>query len=304
MGITLDIDFNIKIHGMKKQPEGVVCHIIAMTFTAIQAWNMLRMPFVLSSHCIGHHTCKWECIDVDLAGCLVCGVVHDCGKKECRDVVTTSDSSVCTITGLCVTTKNFAVNEYSDNVVVFSCARNAIDVLEARMSRVVVSVQEFLTSQASRKVFAYEHSKRVSKFHISVARSIRNGDANLIQMIQGSIDIHNSKHFDLYKRQVLATTCAHNIKHAMCVAQVKFGLHVKDSELRTFVFGMIYLMCRGVHMHAVQILPHIPELRDILPSENNVVRFFNFRARHITETENKFKFAFRGASVEMLQALS
>ena len=124
-----------------------------MTFTATQTWQMLRMPFVLSSRCVGHHICKfkWECIDVDLAGCLVCGAVHDCEEGQCRDVVITDDSHVCTITGMCVATHNFATNEFSDNVVVFSSTRNYADLLEARMSRVVASVQKFLTSQASRK---------------------------------------------------------------------------------------------------------------------------------------------------------
>lgn len=274
-----------------------------MTFTAIQAWVMLRMPFTLSTGCNGHHICRWECIDVHLAGCLVCGAVHDCEKKLCKDVVTTNDARVCTITGMCVAMQNFAVNEYSDNVVVFASGRERIDELEARMLRIAASVDDFLTSQTAQKVLMYEHSKRVSKFRSSAERTIRNGDANLLQILQGALQIQGMYSFDMPRRREMAVTCTESIQRVLCVAQLKFGLCVKDSELRTFVFGMIYLMCRGVNMHTVQILPHIPQLRDIVPAENNVARYFNFKSRHITETENKFKFAFRGASVDMLKAL-
>ena len=77
---------------------------------------------------------------------------------------------------------------------------------------------------------------------------------------------------------------------------MRFQFALKNSDVRAFVFGMLYLMCRGVVMNGVEILPRVEELRSVVPSENNVGQFLNFRSKSITETENKFKFLFRHAS--------
>lgn len=274
-----------------------------MVLTPIDAWRLLRMPFCLSSLCVGHHTCKWEIIDIDAAGCVICGSVHECSKQTCMDVVHTDDAVVCTVTGVCVVTKQFSHCEYSDTVAVFSNTTDVVDVIETRMGRVKTSVCELLTSDVARKVFLFEHSKRVSKFNTNVSRLVRSGEANLVQVLQGWLSMSAQHVFDEQMREGFVTVCVNIIQRVIGIAQVRFGLVIKDSELRTFVFGMVYLMCRGVQMHNVQILPRIIGLREVLPSENNVVRFFHFRSRHITETENKFKFLFRNASVEKLQEM-
>lgn len=247
--------------------------------------------------------CQWEQFDIDMAGCVLCGIVHECCKQKCKDVAITDDSVVCTITGLCVSTSSFALHEYSDNVVVYSGPCDVSDVTEARMCRVEAVVLEFMTSQAARNVFAFENLKRMHKFYSNTMRSLRQGTANMVQIVQHALQLEMQQDFNEDMRLDLAALCTRSIQHVMCITHVQFGLYVKDSDVRSFVIGMIYLLCRGVDMHGVEILPRIPKLRNVLPSENNIARFFHCRSKYITETENKFKFAFRYATVDKLRMI-
>jgi hypothetical protein len=274
------------------------------TLTAEDAWRWLRMPFVLPQTARKMHVCRWELIDFDCAGCVVCGHVHRCSAGTCTDVVTTDDAVVCTVTGVCVDSQRFADNEYSDNVIVYASSVNVSDVIERRMQAVDTYVHEFLVSANARSICAYEHTKRLNKHRAHVARVLRTGSGNLLQLVQLGMPVFMHTHFDTKRRCELAQMCTHHVQRVICTAQRVFDLAVKDSELRHFVFGMLYLMCRGVHMHGVQILPHIPELVDVMPSENNVSRFTHFRAKHITETENKFKFVFRRATPDQLRNMN
>ena len=92
--------------------------------TAEEAWRKLRMPFVLPAAAASVHQCKWVLIDVDCAGCVLCGRVHLCSASTCTEIAHTEGAVVCLVTGLCVQPKTFAVTEYSDNVIVFSTLKD------------------------------------------------------------------------------------------------------------------------------------------------------------------------------------
>ena len=53
--------------------------------SAEDAWQQLRMPFVLPVAARGLHVCQWELIDMDCAGCTACGCVHRCSASTCTD---------------------------------------------------------------------------------------------------------------------------------------------------------------------------------------------------------------------------
>lgn len=271
--------------------------------SAADAWRRLRMPFVLPDAARDLHVCRWELIDIDCAGCTVCGHVHRCSAGTYSDVETTDDAVVCRVTGVCVNSQRFAEHEFSDNVIVFTSAVNASDCLERRMQLVQAYVHECLVSSHARSIAAYEHGKRVQRHNAHVSKCVRSGCVNLLHLIQIGMPLFLREHFDVARRTQVARECTAHMQCVMCTTQRAFNLVVKDSELRQFVFGMLYLMCRGVHMFGVQILPRVPELAELIPCENNVARFTNFRAKHITETENKFKFVFRHATREHLRRL-
>lgn len=118
----------------------------------IAIWRILRRPFALPPRLAGH-VCSghWEAIDIDIAGCRVCGLVHVCidspasatqtlpprrvamardsavfcglGSIHAKCVLVFDDCegnhvSVCDITGYCVREKMFVENEFTETVAV------------------------------------------------------------------------------------------------------------------------------------------------------------------------------------------
>jgi len=272
---------------------------------ATEAWRLLRSPFVFPPAAAGMHKCEWEFIDVDCRGCLLCGSIHECSSKDCKSVIVTDEAVVCMITGVCVNTKQYADNEYSDNVIVYSSVRDNQDALEARMAMIDSFVREMLLSPRAKRSAEYENSRRIAKYNCSVSREIRlAAPRNMIRIVQKGVALYNKNVFDTSTRELLYAKCSSVIKQVLCLSKLHCGFTVKDSELRNFVFGLMYLMRVGVYVNEVCLLPCLPQLCSVLPSETNVHRFLNFRSKHITETENKFKFMFRRISLDQLALMS
>ena len=269
-----------------------------------EAWRLLRMPFVLPVSAKGFHVCVWELLDLDCAGCLICGSIHRCGPEVCLNVEQTDDSIVCLVTGICVRSKKYAEHEFSNNVIVFSSATEKMESVESRMRLVKTYVHEFLTSKDAERLALFEHQRKVQKYHAFVTQSLRGYcGANLVHIIQQGVHLYGQSKFDMATRECLASKCAAAIQRIICVSQDSLGLVIKESELRNFVFGMIFLMRSGVTMQNVPLLPQIEHLNDVLPSENNVGRFLKFRSKCITDTENRFKFLFRQVTPTQLDGM-
>lgn len=227
-----------------------------------------------------------------------------CSTSTCTDLEYTEDSAVCTITGICVLSKVYASNEYSDNVIVFSSIRDKMESTEARMRQVDSYVREMFLSTSAESLAMFEHSRKLQKYHGMISRKLRTSACvNLLALMQSGIHLYTNVVFDAVLRKKLAATCASVIQRVMCVCECSLDLRVKDSDFRNFVFGMIFLMRVGVTMQNIQILPQFSELIDVLPIENNLQRFMNFRSKCITDTENKFKYIFRKIDVSRLKML-
>ena len=264
-------------------------------------WRRLRAPFVLPPS--AEHVHRWEHLDLDCAGCLVCGAVHRC-DGGCQDVEVTDDAVVCVVTGVCVRTVMFARTEFSDNVIVFTGEVNRTDELELRMALVESYVHEFLLSTDAESIMRQEVRKKRQRYVSQAARELRTPGANAVRLVQDGVELYAHASFDRELRKRLAAESTRVVQRVLGVAQLRFQFALKNSDVRAFVFGMLYLMCRGVVMNGVEILPRVEELRSVVPSENNVGQFLNFRSKSITETENKFKFLFRHASAEQLRGLA
>ena len=76
-------------------------------------WSILRGPFILPENTEKYHTCLWEKIDFDKAGCLLCGRLHLCDSITCKDVSTTNESVICNVTG-CVLRNVLVTNQWCD----------------------------------------------------------------------------------------------------------------------------------------------------------------------------------------------
>ena len=119
--------------------------------SAVEAWKLLRTPFMLPCVSTDVHRCNWEFIAKDCCGCVLCGAIHLCSLKACKSMVVTEDAVACTITGVCVNNNPFAESKYSENVIVYTSVKDKQDILEARMAVIDSFVREFLLSSSARK---------------------------------------------------------------------------------------------------------------------------------------------------------
>lgn len=299
-----------------------------MPLSAQEAWKKLRMPFLLPKSAFHLHVCRWEMIDIDMAGCLICGVIHHCSSTTCTNVEQTSDSMVCLITGVCVQPKLYAEHEYSENVMVY--LKDNMEATNRRFQLIETYVEQLLLSREAKLLSVFEREKSLKKYHTWITRmckhTTRSQDrecytctasdshgtysthsqhgsehrVNMVQILQVGLHLYHTSHFNESLRKLVSKHCVNCIRHVMGIACNRLGLAVKDSEMRNFVFGMVFLMRSGVNLGTVCLLPICKHLKNMLPSENNVGKYINFKAKYITDTENRFKYVFRKQSTAQL----
>jgi hypothetical protein len=213
---------------------------------------------VLVDKCYAYHKCQWEKIDFHIAGCTLCGFVHQCNAETCTQTTQESDALYCNITGYCLKSQNFMACEYDDNCIVYSRKRNVYsgDNVQDLASRISTAMQEVLSIS--------EHTNTVE----------------------------------------LCKVCTQHACNLLRPCKAHLKMKIKNTDIRQIAIGLLYLMRHGIRVHGVSVLPCISELRTVLPSENDLCRKLDFRAKYITDTENKFKYLFRETSPEQLVALN
>ena len=86
----------------------------------------------------------------------------------------------------------------------------------------------------------------------------------MLVLIQQLVTLYNTTKFDTALRESLYAKCSAVVKQVLCLSQMHYGLVVKESELRNFVFGLVYLMRIGVRTDKVLLLPCIAELNRVV----------------------------------------
>jgi hypothetical protein len=170
--------------------------------------------------------------------------------------------------------------------------------IEERSSYIKQYVHELLLSKDAKRVCLLQYKRAKDKYHQECARrwkafQLKAVNFSWIDVVQLGIILYQTVPFDEKFRYSIAQTCCDILQRVICIVTTHFDLRIKDSELRVFVFGLMFLMRSGVCMQGVSILPRIKELETILPSEALMTEFRFFKAKHITDTENRFKFIFR-----------
>lgn len=273
----------------------------------LNTWRLLRKPFMLPTNSKMFHICRWEFIDIDIVACQLCGGEHKCGN-ECDHCVTTDDGMICGVTGVCVKTHSFACSEYTDTVNVYNSESSISCQMEQRMSYIQQYVHELLLSRDAQRVSQLQRRRSIDKYHQETVRRLKNKSlpdktVSWIDVVQWGVNLYQKLAYDKHERQRLATYCLHVLPRVVCIVTTHLGLRIKDCELRGFIFGLIFLMRSGVCMQGIQILPQCLALNDVLPSETFMTEFRFFRAKYITDTENRFKFVFRNQTSARIQAL-
>lgn len=275
-------------------------------------WRDLRQPFTLCGCMKSVHECEWEVFDVGLAGCTVCGRVHRCSANRCAEagVIETGDAIVCSVTGLCVREKIFVDNEWVDTVSSYGCASVAVEAGQlVSKHHIKEHVHVLLTSAASTRAHVLEQCRwrnKMSSQGMSMINALKQTSCvNLLHVIQSLLE-RNSLPCSVDEREncaEVAKECTELIFSIINTCVHELQMHLRPSEIRIVVFGLLYLMRSGVSLHGVCVIPAMPELNSLLPPENSLQSIFGFRAKHITDVENKFKFLFRGVDRARMRVL-
>lgn len=269
----------------------------------IEIWKILHTPFVLSEVHEKYHKCQWCAIDSGVAGCLLCGKIHECTRGECKEVTLTEDCYVCNITGVCLNrciSPEF--NEYMDTTLpcqesLHMQSNDESTFHMAVKSNVLNYIRHVLVSENAYKNWISENSKKVTVKCSSQNQILQSLSEKkcLILALENKIKKmkNKSKSFESETREILARKCEKYIVFLLLQTHSVSKLSVRNSEIRNHAIGLLYLMRYGVYVFDVCILPQIQELQIYLPRESNLNKNFDFKAKFITDTENKFKFAFR-----------
>lgn len=260
------------------------------------------------------HTCNWEHIELDVLGCLVCGDVHICHIDTCQ-VVNTSDSTVCVISGVCVKTQNFKQDEFCDRVAPYCFCTNTTSQKKTISEHVVFTyINEILCSEMTRQSFQVDIRRELHKLVVKFTNSIekrcmKGGEPCCIVDILEEMFSDGGKKTQMLcsYNEALRIECVQyvgqKITRILNFYQKHNQKNIKPMEVKTYVVGLLYLMRAGVIVKNQQVITKVEILECLLPSENLLESIFGFKSKNITDIENRFKFFFRQISMHNLQKI-
>lgn len=312
---------------MKHKSKRRDCRVDVLS---VKAWRTLRQPFVLPPGCCSAKPHDWEIITVDVAGCKKCGDVHVCDGKEPQNCQTESIENilVCTITGFVLRTNNFQENwvPCSNTTGILKSAFDEFKKPCNNAGKEVISLAEtrrlcfhLLCSQYTLESFEKEYRKVTARIKWSFNRHVREHKhknnnqeqpLNLILLIGRMMwtDLRGLRFIPTSNtskmRRELAEKAADCIYTFVCLTSSKQSFHTlyHDMKVSSFCVGLLYMLRTGlVHCNTV-VLPCLPKLKHLLPTENQIDRF-GFRSKIITMAENSIKGFFRNITINEFESL-
>ena len=255
-------------------------------------WSILRGPFILPANTENYHTCVWEKIDFDKAGCLLCGRLHLCDSITCKDVSTTNESVICNVTG-CVLRNVLVTNQWCDTCMPVDCKTET-----PVQNDIETYIVELLMSSKTKECLVRERRKifetlEASFLHEPASAGASNNAIDSIASAMQKIGGRIPADFDTTARQQLVCTCLRFISPVVASIQGSQSFRSFKYNTRQLVFGLIYLMRSGVYCHNEAILPKIVNMQFFVPRECYLRILFDVSPSIITDTENKLKFLVR-----------
>jgi hypothetical protein len=174
-------------------------------------------------------------------------------------------------------------------------------------------VTHLLLSDDARAAFKTELRRRAHRITHEMTTLIENHTAGtpcnvicLLERVHQSFTNQNKLLCDFNPdlRVSIAATVVKHISHTINICQWQWIKNIKPVEVRMYIVGLMYLMRSGVNVHNVQVIPCIPLLTYLLPTENLLETMFQYKSKHITDIDNKFKFFFRQMPHETLQKMA
>ena len=265
------------------------------------------------------HKCSledWEVFDVDKAGCVVCGRLHQCRDGgDCIGAMD-HDHQACEITGCWIRNRNFQQG-YTDTAM--PCVRHSADLhhggrIWVEGEHVVRWLHSLVFSDAARRCIDGEIQRVKEKAQVAFARvakgfKVEERQPNLLHMFAETREALGNirmpcKVVEKQKFDSLVQVCV--------VAVVTFTSNfrwilmpfVPVVKVDHFVIGLLYLLRNGIVMFdTVQVLPRIPLLRRLLPMETCLKAQFKIPCKIITEVENITKIALKALDRNRIQAM-
>jgi hypothetical protein len=270
------------------------------------AWHKLRSPFVLPPASIGFHECEYETFDMGLAGCLLCGRVHRCAQQVCPRLVQIEDATVCEITGCVVHSHNLVANAFDDTAMLRKPGGSTRAPL-CLHDDVERYVRALLTSPASAEAHRMQLAKLTCKLRSIVLGSCAE-HASVFALLESSVSrLHSTRvvpeSFQAAQRHGMVAVASQHIAFLLASTRARMPHMLRGLETRTLVFGLLYLMRTGISAHSVCLMPALASLVHMLPNESFLPKLFDFKAKHITEVENRFKFILRQCCAEDIQRM-
>ncbi len=262
-------------------------------------WHRTRGPF----HCMHCRSHEWERYDCNRAGCLRCGVAHECAgnlvDSHCPLAHLDDGTVCCTVTGLCVPAVRYSPNEYIDHAGPESCA--PASALAARSlaqasihEEVIATVAWFLTGQQAERSKNEEISRVLQRARHALVRALKQHKMEsralpcLPTVLANALNALRPRRYTPATPE-LCQTCAEGVE--ICLRDIQAPS--TPAHRTNLVVGLLYLMKQGLVLNNTQWLPRVHLLRYCLPHENCLERCFGLSMKLICETENEIKLALR-----------
>jgi hypothetical protein len=222
-----------------------------------------------------------------------------CGIGKCQNVVQTIDATVCEVTGLCIRTSNIVTTGFSAEVISYGCSvvYTGDNKKKEIYDDIDKYVHELLVSTKARDVCLVERKHHVAKILTHIQRAVTGGNVDIIDMIQAAVQSTSEKklykRFSLEERMSVAAVCCKQLRSTIPICNLYLKMHIKRCDMRSVVFGLLFLMRSGICIFDICVLPSIVQLVQCLPNESNLLKFYEFKSKNITDIENRFKFHLR-----------
>lgn len=299
---------------------------------SLKAWQSLRQPFILPKGYCSVKPHDWEPIAVDMAGCKKCGEIHICNEQEPTNCNQESieNVTVCCITGFVLRTNNFQGNwtfrEAGSNSGILQSAYGEFSKPRGSTTKEVISLEEtrrlcfhLLCSQFTLESFEKEYRKMTARIKWSFSRHVREykhnnnnqeNPLNIISLISIMMwdDLRGLRFIPTSNtskmRHDLAEKAAIYIYRFICLTSGKRSFHAlyHDMKVSNFCIGLLYMLRTGLVHYNTVVLPCLPKLKHLLPTENQIDRF-GFRSKIITMAENSIKGFFRNITMREFESI-
>lgn len=283
----------------------VPCHlgnIHVLMELQIQLWKSLAQPFQVPCSIHRCRLCDWELIDWDVAGCTLCGKIHECKDAVHCPLVTYEGRHVCEITGFYTRRNVFVDDEFVDTVA--NVTTQHIPVTRSiDHAQIEAWVEAVLCSEDARKAVSQEITKRSQRCKAVFVKFAKQAKTqrtpvNVLDLCtltaQAMANIRNPVLLEPYEAKSLAASCVERIDFFCRAFLDALRCTPPSVKMHGFVVGLLYLMRTGLVLCGnVEVVPRIPELALVLPSENHVKVVFKMSTKIMTEVENFIKITVR-----------